>query len=150
MAGVSGNSPPVQPASGAEQAGASYARALFAAAPDPILVTDGTGRLVDANRAAAELLRYSHEELLRLRLADVAPFEPAWTEDGYPRLLLEGAWRGPVTVRTKDGTSFVLEAHALGRMPARCSCRSCGHRRPCRSRRPYRPAIGTGSPFSPI
>src|SRR6202022_2194079 len=46
-------------------------QALFDTAIDTMLFVDSEGRVVDANPAAGALLGYTHEELLRLKLADI-------------------------------------------------------------------------------
>lgn len=50
-------------------------RALLDNAVDAILLADLEGNLLDANRAAEELLGYSRAELLQLRAADLHPVE---------------------------------------------------------------------------
>jgi PAS domain S-box-containing protein len=87
-------------------------RALFAAAPDPILVADEEAHYLDANPAALELLGYTREELLRLRVPDVVAQSPDWTEAEYERFRREGQWRAEVELRRKDGTLVPMEAHA--------------------------------------
>src|SRR5712692_6950337 len=49
---------------------------LFSNAADAILVADGDGQYLDANPAASELLGYSREELLGMRVADVVAAGP--------------------------------------------------------------------------
>lgn len=48
-------------------------RSLFEAMADGVLVLDGEHQLIDANAAAAALLGYPREELLRKRLPDLLP-----------------------------------------------------------------------------
>jgi PAS domain S-box-containing protein len=55
----------------AEEAQAWF-RALFEATPDAILVVGGEDRVVDANRAACDLLGYALGELLNLHFGDLA------------------------------------------------------------------------------
>ena len=88
-------------------------RALFAHAPDPILMADAEGRYVDANPAASALLGYARGELLALRVADVVAAAPTWTEAEYARFRREGRWRGDVTLRRKDGALVPVEVHSF-------------------------------------
>ncbi len=85
---------------------------LFSNAADAILVADGDGQYLDANPAASELLGYSREELLGMRVADVVAAGPDWTEAEYARFRTEGSWRGELDVRRKDGTILAVEAQA--------------------------------------
>lgn len=83
-------------------------RTLFGAAPLPMFVLDRENlRFIEVNDAAVELYRYSHEQFLRLHLADLSPVEDV------PRLLIRwsaatpevhelGEWRH----LTKDGESI--------------------------------------------
>lgn len=56
---------------GEARAAEARIRGLFAGVADAILVANEAGRYLDANPAAAALLRYDREELLRLGVADV-------------------------------------------------------------------------------
>jgi phosphoserine phosphatase RsbU/P len=84
-------------------------RALFENAADAILVADAEARYIDANEHATELLGYSREELLRLRVPDVVAREPERTEEEYRRFVEEGRERGEIEVRRKDGTQVAVE-----------------------------------------
>ncbi|GIW04127.1 MAG: hypothetical protein KatS3mg059_0747 [Thermomicrobiales bacterium] len=84
-------------------------RALFEQAPDAVLVSRADGRYVEANPAAAALLGYSREEILRMRIGDFSP-HPDETHEGFVRMQETGSWRGEVQIRRKDGTLVPVEA----------------------------------------
>ncbi|MEA2531755.1 MAG: hypothetical protein QOG89_3399 [Thermomicrobiales bacterium] len=86
---------------------------LFEGAIDPILVADGSGRLVDANHTGIALLGYTREELLALAVTDVVARPPDWTEDEFARLMREGAWQGEFEMRRKDGSTVPTEVRAV-------------------------------------
>ena len=102
------------PASGLsryELAEAAY-RVLFDAAADAILVTDESGRYVDANEAAATMVGYSREELRRMRVHDLVALGPAWAADQFDGFKAAGSWRDELELRRKDGTVVAVEANA--------------------------------------
>ena len=71
-------------------------------APVAILVADEEMRYVAANATATKLLGYSREELLRLRVTDVAGYPEA--EGEFEAMIAAGELAGRTTVRSKDGT----------------------------------------------
>jgi PAS domain S-box-containing protein len=75
-------------------------------APVAILVADDELRYVAANATACELLGYSREELLRLRVPDVAQYPEA--EGEFEAMITAGELIGRTTVRGKDGVSRSL------------------------------------------
>ncbi len=87
-------------------------RAVFAGVADAILVADAAGRYLDANPAALALLGYGRDELLGLRVPDVVARERPWAEGEYARFLAEGAWRGELELRRRDGSKVPVEAVA--------------------------------------
>jgi PAS domain S-box-containing protein len=92
---------------------AAHCRDLLAHAPDAILIADGDGHLVDANVAALALLGYTHAELLRLAVGDVAALGPEWAAQEYAVFLAEGHWEGEVTLRTRTGALLPVESRAV-------------------------------------
>jgi PAS domain S-box-containing protein len=90
----------------------AFYRAVVWAAADAILVADEAGRYLDANHAAATLLGYTPEELLRMRVADVVAPGADWAATEYDRFLHEGTWSGELELRRRDGTLVPVEAHA--------------------------------------
>ena len=96
----------------AAQAAERYSRALFNATGDAILVADENGRYLDANSAAEQLLGYTADELRRLGVADVVGAGADWGEEEYARFVAEGAWRGELELRRKDGEMVPVEALA--------------------------------------
>jgi|SRR5689334_3718975 len=71
-------------------------------APVAILVADDEMRYVAANATACELLGYTREELLRLRVPDVARYPEA--EGEFEAMIADGELIGRTTVRVKDGS----------------------------------------------
>lgn len=70
--------------------------------PVAVFVADEHGRYVAVNRAACVLLGYSREELLSLRVADVARYRDASEE--WSELLRTGTRVGTSRLTRKDGT----------------------------------------------
>ncbi len=87
-------------------------RTLFEGVADAILVADAERRYRDANTAATDLLGYTREELLRLRVEDVVAREASWTEAEYARFRTEGRWQGELELQRKDGVTVPVEAVA--------------------------------------
>jgi PAS domain S-box-containing protein len=75
-------------------------------APVAILVADEEMRYVAANATACELLGYSREELLRLRVPDVASSPEA--EGEFEAMMTAGELVGRTTVVCKDGSKRSL------------------------------------------
>lgn len=71
--------------------------------PTPIFVADETRRYVAVNRAACDLLGYTREELLALRVDDVAPSIPRWEE-----MRANGNLAGTADLKRKDGTTVAF------------------------------------------
>jgi PAS domain S-box-containing protein len=89
-------------------------QALFELSLDAIVMTDSTGRYVDVNPAACELLGYSRAELLGMAVPDVTDpqelprFQPLWRQ-----FLETGTLSGEYLVRRKDGATRVVEFRAV-------------------------------------
>jgi len=73
-------------------------------APVAVFVADETGAYVAANRYACELLGYSRDQLLKLRVHDVTVEADVGAH--YTRFVNERRERGTVTLRRKDGSTF--------------------------------------------
>ena len=71
-------------------------------APVAILVADDEMRYVAANSTACELLGYTREELLRLRVPDVAGYPEA--EGEFEAMIASGQLAGRTVVTLKDGS----------------------------------------------
>ena len=84
-----------------------------------VLVADRWMHYVAVTRAAAELLGYSRDELLALRIPDVVVESNA--EELFEEFLRVRAQRGTVTLRAKDGREIVCTYDAreasLGGLP---------------------------------
>lgn len=87
---------------------------LFEMAPDAILVVDREGRYIAANTAACELTGYSLDELLGMRVGDLAvPEQRAWSAERFDLLRRTGRTRRDRILQRKDGTHVNVEAHAV-------------------------------------
>ncbi|WP_109117535.1 PAS domain S-box protein [Azospirillum sp. TSO22-1] len=91
-------------------------RSYLDAAMEGILVTDCTGRYVDANPAACEILGYTRDELLTRSVRDILTEAPR-TADGLPdifaTLLYTGEFRGETVMRRRDGELRLAEVTAV-------------------------------------
>lgn len=87
--------------------------------PAAVFVADEHGKYVAVNQAACLLLGYSREELLGLRVADVARYETAAAE--WEEMSRAGARIGSSTLTRKDGTtvefSYIAGATKVAGMP---------------------------------
>jgi PAS domain S-box-containing protein len=79
-------------------------------APVVILVADEEMRYVAANRFACDLLGYSRQELLGMRVPDIARYEEATAE--FAQMLDSGELNGRTTVVRKDGHELTFEYRA--------------------------------------
>lgn len=70
-------------------------------APVAILVADDEMRYVAANATACQLLGYTREELLQLRVTDLAQYPEA--EGEFEAMIATGELIGRTTVRDKHG-----------------------------------------------
>jgi PAS domain S-box-containing protein len=95
----------------AEAAQLSYS-ALFEEAADAILVTDSDARYVDANRAALEMLGFTRDELLALRVPEIVAAPISWGEAEFAQFLADRSWSGELELRRKDGGVVPVEARA--------------------------------------
>jgi PAS domain S-box-containing protein len=75
-------------------------------APVAILVADDEMCYVAANATATKLLGYTREELLQLRVTDVAAYPEA--EGEFEAMIAAGELMGRTTVTCKDGTRLSL------------------------------------------
>jgi PAS domain S-box-containing protein len=74
--------------------------------PAAVFVTDEEGHYVAVNHAACSLLGYSREELLAMRLADVARDDEEAAE--WSALSSSGTRLGTSVLTCKDGTTMVF------------------------------------------
>lgn len=79
--------------------------------PDPVLLADAEGRLLEGSQAAADALGWSAEELVGMGIPDLVAQERSWAERELARLVREGRWRGRVEFRRKEGGTRAFEAH---------------------------------------
>jgi PAS domain S-box-containing protein len=84
--------------------------------PAAVFVADETGRYVAVNRAACTLIGYSREELLAMRVTDVAPANGQWDE-----MVRTGSVSGIANLVRKDGSTvefrYVAGATVVAGMP---------------------------------
>jgi PAS domain S-box-containing protein len=89
-------------------------RGLVEQAVDGIFVTDANGQFIDANTAGLEMLGYSRDEILRLRIPDVLHERelsrlPTVTAEFASGRVARAEWQ----MRRKDGTCF--DGEVVGR-----------------------------------
>ena len=87
-------------------------RAVFESVRDAILLVDRTGRYIDANPAATELLGYERREFLSMRISDVVAAQREWSEAEFRRFREQERWTGEIDLRCKDGSIARVEASA--------------------------------------
>lgn len=75
-------------------------------APVLVFVADAEMRYVAVNRRACEALGYRREELLALRVPDVAA--PAEARHLYPKMQREGGHAGSAHIRDKSGRTHLF------------------------------------------
>ncbi len=89
-------------------------RALFENTLDAILLTNDSGRYVDANPAACRLLGYSHRELTSLSVRDLYPKELAAAfDDSWQRFIKVGRDTGEAKLVGRDGQEVHVEYRAV-------------------------------------
>jgi PAS domain S-box-containing protein len=71
--------------------------------PVAVFVCDDNARYIAVNAAACAMLGYSREEILGLRVTDIATYAEAAEE--FEELLDAGAKTGSATLTRKDGTA---------------------------------------------
>ncbi|HEX6399232.1 MAG TPA: PAS domain S-box protein, partial [Actinomycetota bacterium] len=79
---------------------------------DAVMVTDMSGRYVEVNLAAAEMLGYRRAELLGMAVTDIMAWPKERSEAEYARFAADGIWRGQVELRRKDGSTLVADSRA--------------------------------------
>ena len=75
-------------------------------APMCVFVADADMRYVAVNRYACELLGYSEDELLQMKVGDVARYEEA--SDEYAEMIDSAYRRGVSRIVCKDGEELLL------------------------------------------
>jgi PAS domain S-box-containing protein len=75
-------------------------------APDAVLVADESMRYLAVNQAACRLLGYTREELLALRMTDIATYPGA--SDDYDEMMAQRGKTGTALLRRKDGEQIAM------------------------------------------
>ena len=78
--------------------------------PVAVFVADDDGKYLAVNAYACELLGYDREELLALRVTDVAVNEGAAAD--YAAMQRQGRHGGTTTLRHKDGSEVEMQVRA--------------------------------------
>ena len=92
-------------------------RLLFESAGDAIFIMDAdrgnAGKIISANKAAADMHGYTIDELLKLNISDLdTPDSAAFIENRLEKII-NGEWiNAEITHRKKDGTIFPMEMSA--------------------------------------
>ena len=85
-------------------------RDLFEHANDPIFILDSDLRYVDANKKAIDVLGYSKEELLTMKVTDIIPTEQvSLSEAEFEKLRSQESYEFVGKVKTKDGRLLDVE-----------------------------------------
>jgi PAS domain S-box-containing protein len=92
--------------------------ALFRGSRDAVLITDGSGRCIDANPAAESLLGFERDELLQLDLSDIVVDGLEAGEAQSTPFLMGDRWRGVLDVRGKDGPLRRVEVWSMAVSPS--------------------------------
>jgi PAS domain S-box-containing protein len=87
--------------------------ALFRGSRDAVLVTDRTGRCIDANPAAEVLLGFGRDELLQLHLSEIVGGVLTSDEAQGTHFLPADRLRGEIEVRGRDGFLRRVEAWSM-------------------------------------
>jgi|GEM_PF-6879278 len=87
---------------------------LFDNSLDAVLLADDEARYVDANPVACELVGYSYDELLKLKVWDITP-DPDSIQGQlmWEAFIKQGKMTGEYTILRKDGTKRQLEFRAI-------------------------------------
>lgn len=88
-------------------------RELFEGVSDAILAADAEGRCLAANERMAALTGFTPDELRSLPANRVVAPAHRWTDEERAEFGLTGHWRGPLTLRRKDGPATVVDARLV-------------------------------------
>jgi diguanylate cyclase (GGDEF)-like protein/PAS domain S-box-containing protein len=102
--------PPLRAAALALQAEAGRYRILLEAVPDPVLLLDREGRVLDANEAAVSALGYPRDRLLSMSITDIAPARgPALMSEFWARARIGESLRDETVNQRSDGSGLPAE-----------------------------------------
>ncbi|MEK6776813.1 MAG: ATP-binding protein [bacterium] len=92
-------------------------KVLFESAGDAIFILEGdggdAGRIISANKAAADMHGYTIQEIMGKNIKDLDTLESAMEIPGRIRRILNGEWiKAEANHRKKDGTVFPVEISA--------------------------------------
>jgi PAS domain S-box-containing protein len=87
-------------------------RRLLDTSRDAVLVTDQSGRYIDANEAALDMLGLTRDQLCRLSVGDLVAMDAGWTDAEWQRYRRHGWWHGGVTLTMSDGRTQRMLATA--------------------------------------
>ena len=84
--------------------------AVFEQHADAMVIMDSAGRCVDANSTACDLLGHPRNELLGMKLRDLAVHDGDWHVAQREVNLAQGRWRGAARIRRGDGAVLTVDA----------------------------------------
>ncbi len=94
-------------------------RLLFKNSGDAILIADDDGNYLEANQAACEMLGYSHEQLLRMKVSDLIVTESPDTTDRYRTYIQKGFETDEFSFVRPDGERRIAQYNASRFAPGR-------------------------------
>lgn len=87
-------------------------RSVFDASLDALVIADDDGNYVDVNPAACELLGYTKDQMLKLRVHDIVDSAIDYTST-WTTFTKQGRMRGDIRLVAADGSSREVEFHAV-------------------------------------
>lgn len=89
-------------------------RTYMETAPVGVFISDANGRYLEANSAACRMVGYEREELLKLRVSDLAPLsEKSEHKKLHEEIMQAGRKDMELALRRKDGSIFIASIKSL-------------------------------------
>jgi PAS domain S-box-containing protein len=87
---------------------------VMSAASVPVLVKNGDGYYIFANRAAEALLGYDHGQIGGLHVSELIDSDPEWLNTEFERFKAERVWNGFLVFRHREGRVVQAAVNAFG------------------------------------